>query len=71
MVAGNPVSVQSPARKRLRHAVVAPGRRGFEWVKWVVRVEVLTSRDDGQILALYTSSFTPAGRGEIENQYVS
>ena len=26
MVAGKPVSVQSPARTRLRHAVAAPGR---------------------------------------------
>jgi len=60
-VGGEPLSHDHGAPARL----VAPGRRGFEWVKWVVRVEVLTSRDDGQILSLYTSSFTPAGRGEI------
>jgi DMSO/TMAO reductase YedYZ molybdopterin-dependent catalytic subunit len=60
-VGGEPISHDHGAPIRL----VAPGRRGFEWVKWVTRVEVLTSRDDGQILSLYTSSFTPAGRGEV------
>ncbi|MHB8645845.1 MAG: molybdopterin-dependent oxidoreductase, partial [Thermomicrobiales bacterium] len=44
--------------------LVAPGRRGFQWVKWVVAVDVLTAPDPGQILAIHTSSFTPAGRGE-------
>ncbi len=44
--------------------LVAPGRRGFEWVKWVVRIEILTAPDPGQVFSLYTSSFTPAGRGE-------
>ena len=44
--------------------LVAPGRRGFQWVKWVVRVEALTAPDPGQILAIHTSSFTPAGRGQ-------
>ena len=44
--------------------LVAPGRRGFEWVKWVVRVEVRTTPDPGEIIAIHTSSFTPAGRGE-------
>jgi DMSO/TMAO reductase YedYZ molybdopterin-dependent catalytic subunit len=43
---------------------VAPGRRGFEWVKWVVRITVLTAPDPGQILSIFTSNFTPAGRGE-------
>jgi hypothetical protein len=43
--------------------LVAPGRRGFEWVKWIVRIEVLTAPDAGQIVSLYSSSFTPAGRG--------
>jgi hypothetical protein len=45
--------------------LVAPGRRGFEWVKWVTRIEVATAPDPGQVLSLYTSSFTPAGRGEM------
>ncbi len=43
--------------------LVAPGHRGMEWVKWVVRVEVLTAPDPGQLLSIFTSSFTPAGRG--------
>lgn len=44
--------------------LVAPGRRGFEWVKWLVEVRVLTTPDAGQILTIYTSSFTPAGQGQ-------
>ena len=44
--------------------LVAPGRRGFEWVKWITRVEVLTAPDPGQVVSIFTSSFTSAGRGE-------
>jgi DMSO/TMAO reductase YedYZ molybdopterin-dependent catalytic subunit len=44
--------------------LVAPGHRGMEWVKWLVRVEVITTPDPGQALSIFTSSFTPAGRGE-------
>lgn len=44
--------------------LVAPGRRGFEWVKWLVRIEVLTEPDVGQFIAIHTSWLTPAGRGE-------
>jgi DMSO/TMAO reductase YedYZ molybdopterin-dependent catalytic subunit len=44
--------------------LVAPGRRGFQWVKWVVRIEVRTAPDPGELVAIHTSSFTPAGRGE-------
>lgn len=44
--------------------LVAPGRRGFQWVKWIVAIEVLTAPDFGQIAAIHTSSFTAAGRGE-------
>ncbi len=40
--------------------LVAPGQRGFEWVKWITHVEVLTAPDPGQI----ASSFTDAGRGK-------
>jgi DMSO/TMAO reductase YedYZ molybdopterin-dependent catalytic subunit len=58
-VGGEPLTHEHGAPARL----VAPGRRGFEWVKWVVRIEVLSGRDDGQIFSLYTSSFTEAGRG--------
>jgi len=44
--------------------LVAPGRRGFQWVKWVIAVDVLTAPDLGQAAAIHWSSFTPAGRGE-------
>ncbi len=43
--------------------LVAPGRRGFEWVKWITRIDVLTAPDPGQLLSIFTSSFTDAGRG--------
>ena len=43
--------------------LVAPGRRGFEWVKWITRVEVLPAPDNGQVLSIFTSSLTDAGRG--------
>ena len=43
--------------------LVAPGRRGFEWVKWITRVEVLTEPDPGEVFSIFTSSFTDAGRG--------
>jgi DMSO/TMAO reductase YedYZ molybdopterin-dependent catalytic subunit len=59
-VGGEPISHDHGAPARL----VAPGRRGFEWVTWVARIEVLTAPDAGQVLSLYTSSFTPAGRGQ-------
>lgn len=37
--------------------LVAPGRRGFQWVKWVERVEVRRHPDLGQWLAIFTSGF--------------
>ncbi|HLY32547.1 MAG TPA: molybdopterin-dependent oxidoreductase, partial [Ktedonobacterales bacterium] len=43
--------------------LVAPGRRGFEWVKWVTRVEALTQPDPGEVIAINTSWLTPVGRG--------
>lgn len=43
--------------------LVAPGRRGFEWVKWITRVEALTGPDPGQVVSIFTSSLTDAGRG--------
>jgi DMSO/TMAO reductase YedYZ molybdopterin-dependent catalytic subunit len=43
--------------------LVAPGRRGLEWVKWITHIEVLTAPDPGQVLSIFTSSFTDAGRG--------
>ncbi|NJK79601.1 MAG: molybdopterin-dependent oxidoreductase [Chloroflexaceae bacterium] len=51
---GEPVSHGHGAPARL----VAPGRRGFEWVKWVVELRVLTAPDDGQLAAIYTSSLS-------------
>lgn len=44
--------------------LVAPGRRGLEWVKWITRIEVRTAPDPGQVLSIFTSSFTEAGRGK-------
>jgi DMSO/TMAO reductase YedYZ molybdopterin-dependent catalytic subunit len=44
--------------------LVAPGRRGFQWVKWIVAVEVLTVPDFGQAAAIHWSSLTAKGRGE-------
>lgn len=35
--------------------LVASGRRGFQWVKWVTAVEVLTARDHGQWAAIFLS----------------
>jgi hypothetical protein len=35
--------------------LVAPGRRGFQWVKWVVAVDVLRTPDVGQWGAIFTS----------------
>jgi DMSO/TMAO reductase YedYZ molybdopterin-dependent catalytic subunit len=43
--------------------LVVPGHRGFEWVKWIVRIEVLAEPDPGQAVSIFTSSFTDAGRG--------
>jgi len=44
--------------------LVAPGHRGMEWVKWLVQVEVITAPDPGQLLSIFTSSFTLAGQGK-------
>jgi DMSO/TMAO reductase YedYZ molybdopterin-dependent catalytic subunit len=45
--------------------LVAPGRRGFEWVKWVVRIDALTTPDHGQVVSIYSSSFSASGRGRV------
>ena len=37
--------------------LVAPGRRGFQWVKWVESVEVRKDPDYGQWVAIFTSGF--------------
>lgn len=38
--------------------LVAPGRRGFQWVKWIEEIEVRSTPDYGQWLAIFTSGFT-------------
>jgi DMSO/TMAO reductase YedYZ molybdopterin-dependent catalytic subunit len=43
--------------------LVAPGRRGLQWVKWVQRIEVREEPDPGALLSTLTSSLTAAGRG--------
>jgi DMSO/TMAO reductase YedYZ molybdopterin-dependent catalytic subunit len=45
--------------------LVAPGSRGFQWVKWVQRVEVLAEPDYGAPASTLWSSFTRAGRGDV------
>jgi DMSO/TMAO reductase YedYZ molybdopterin-dependent catalytic subunit len=58
-VRGEPLSHGHGAPCRL----VAPGRRGFQWVKWVVRVEVHEDPDPGAVASTVWSSFTREGRG--------
>jgi DMSO/TMAO reductase YedYZ molybdopterin-dependent catalytic subunit len=43
--------------------LVAPGRRGFEWVKWVTRVELHEHGDPGAAASTVWSSLTARGRG--------
>ncbi len=45
--------------------LVAPGRRGFQWVKWVEAVEVRRRPDPGQWAAIFVSGFT-GGSGASE-----
>jgi cytochrome b561 len=40
--------------------LVAPGRRGFQWVKWVEAVEVRRERDASEWLAIFVSGFDEA-----------
>jgi DMSO/TMAO reductase YedYZ molybdopterin-dependent catalytic subunit len=55
-VGGKPLDHGHGAPLRL----VAPGRRGFQWVKWVVAVEVLDAPDRGQWAAIFTSGLDGA-----------
>lgn len=59
-VGGEPLSHGHGAPVRL----VAPGRRGFQWVKWVTRIEVHDAPDLGAPASTVWSSFTPEGRGD-------
>jgi hypothetical protein len=43
--------------------LVAPGRRGFQWVKWVARIEVHADPDPGALASTVLSSFSAEGRG--------
>lgn len=52
-VAGEPLSHGHGAPARL----VAPGRRGFQWVKWVERVEVRRRGDPAQWVVTLVSGF--------------
>lgn len=61
-VGGAPLGHGHGAPARL----VAPGERGFVWVKWLVAVEVRDQPDPGQLLAMNTSWLTVAGRGADE-----
>jgi len=54
-VGGEPLSHGHGAPVRL----VAPGRRGFQWVKWVVRLEVRDTPDLGAPASTVWSSFVP------------
>jgi hypothetical protein len=58
-VGGEPLSHGHGAPVRL----VAPGRRGFQWVKWVTRVELHSEPDPGAFPSTIISSFSAAGRG--------
>ena len=43
--------------------LVAPDHRGFQWIKWVTRLELTDGPDPGAIASTVWSSFTPEGRG--------
>lgn len=59
-VGGDPLSHDHGAPVRL----VVPGARGFEWVKWVVRIELREHPDYAAPASTVWSSFTAAGSGE-------
>ena len=58
-VGGEPLSHAHGAPVRL----VAPGARGFQWVKWVERLELRDEPDYGAPASTVWSSLTAAGRG--------
>ena len=59
-VGGQPLSHDHGAPIRL----VVPGARGFQWVKWVQRVELHQDPDYGAPASTVWSNFTRVGRGE-------
>jgi len=58
-VGDEPLSHRHGAPCRL----VVPGRRGFQWVKWVERLELHEEPDPGAVASTVWSSLTAAGRG--------
>jgi DMSO/TMAO reductase YedYZ molybdopterin-dependent catalytic subunit len=44
--------------------LVVPGARGFQWVKWVVRIELHDGADEGAAASTIWSSLTDEGRGK-------
>jgi hypothetical protein len=58
-VGHQPLSHEHGAPVRL----VVPGARGYQWVKWIERIELLDNPDYGAPASTVWSSFTPAGRG--------
>jgi DMSO/TMAO reductase YedYZ molybdopterin-dependent catalytic subunit len=58
-VGDQPLSHDHGAPVRL----VVPRARGFQWVKWVERVELLEHPDYGAVASTVWSSFTDVGRG--------
>jgi DMSO/TMAO reductase YedYZ molybdopterin-dependent catalytic subunit len=59
-VGDQPLSHEHGAPVRL----VAPSARGFQWVKWVDRIDLLQHPDYGAPASTVWSSFTPAGLGD-------
>jgi DMSO/TMAO reductase YedYZ molybdopterin-dependent catalytic subunit len=59
-VGGEPLSHEHGAPVRL----VAPSSRGFQWVKWVDRIDVRVDPDYGAPASTVWSSFTAAGMGD-------
>jgi DMSO/TMAO reductase YedYZ molybdopterin-dependent catalytic subunit len=59
-VAGQPLAHEHGAPARL----VVPGARGFQWVKWVVRIELHDGPDAGAAPSTVWSSLTDEGRGK-------
>jgi DMSO/TMAO reductase YedYZ molybdopterin-dependent catalytic subunit len=58
-VADGPLTHEHGAPARL----VVPGARGFQWVKWVTRLELHDGPDAGAPAATVLSSLSPRGRG--------
>jgi Oxidoreductase molybdopterin binding domain len=60
-VGDDPLSHDHGAPVRL----IVPGARGFQWVKWVQRINLLEHPDYAAPASTVWSSFTSAGRGQL------